>query len=180
MKLVAASLPPTLSARPQSAPKEQEVPPEHRLQLDQVVRYGRDIGSVLTDIKTVGVCVANVVKLPANIQRYLGACNGGSLIGGVVGLAVDIFGAKKVFDNPASTHKDKVVDLVHIALSDVLGTACGAIPLFASLSNPVFLTLFIAGQAIGVASDIYKIVHDIKDKPRGCPHESAPPTLQVS
>jgi len=137
-------------------------PIDRHVHLDQAVRFGRDAVSLLNDVKTAGVCAANLVKLPSCIRHYLGACNAGSLIGGAVGLGVDIFGARKVFEDPTSTRHDKLVDVAHMVLSDVVGTACGAIPLIASLTNPVMLALFIGGQAVAVASDIYKAVHDIK------------------
>lgn len=160
-----SSLPATTVPRAQ-APSADAAPAvaEDRIHWTQAIRFARDAGSVLSDVKTVGTCLANVITLPAGLQHYLGATNAGGLIGGVVGLGFDLYGTKKVFDNPSSTRKDKVVDIAHIAISDVLGTACGAIPLFASLHNPIAMTCFIGGQALGVATDIYKISYDIKHR----------------
>jgi hypothetical protein len=134
---------------------------EH-INFSQGMRYAKDFGCLLADAKTAATVTANLVSLPPGLTKYLGASNGIGVAGGMVSLGFDLYGAKKVFDNPVATHKDKVVDVVHIALSDVLATASGSLPLFTSINNPLTMAIYVGGQAIGIGCDVYKTIYDLK------------------
>jgi hypothetical protein len=130
--------------------------------LSQGIRYAKDFGSLLSDAKTVATVAGNLVTLPPGLNKLLGPTNGIGLAGGVVSLGFDAYGAYKTFQDPTSTHQDKVVDIAHIAVSDVLATAAGSLPLFTSIHNPVTMSIYVAGQAAGVGFDIYKTIYDLK------------------
>ena len=165
--------PTLLAPRSAAAPADASNPPgdtfdlaKEHINFSQGLRYAKDFGCLLADVKTAGTITANLVKLPPSLNKYLGPSNGINVAAGVVSTAFDLYSAKKVFDNPAATHKDKVVDIVHIALSDVLATAAGSLPLFTSIHNPIAMSIYVGGQALGIGCDIYKTAYDLKSHNR--------------
>jgi hypothetical protein len=133
---------------------------------EMLARYSSDFAVHLgmSDVPAALSIAANLTPLPPTFAPILQVCNAANTFTGLAAIATDLREIHGSLRNPRATNLDRVVDLGHLVLGDVVSTAASAIPLVAPLSNPWALGLFVGGQVLGIATDIAKTAYDIHRK----------------